>query len=231
LFLTCITLIISLQITSAQEPAATASVPDESISIEVKESKEKMSLGVNNCIKVFIPEATKEDVERDLLKYMKNYNVKGDAKKSEYFFDNAEIKAFGNNLVDMYALIEQKAGGVDLKAFFDLGGAFLSSSGQPEKYKEAEDIVRRFAREEAVAAVGIQIATSQKTLDTRLREYDNLVRQDSAYSKKIHDCQAIIKQAEMDQQANRLIQETKKNDLVTQQQLKDALKSKQAKIE
>ncbi len=33
------------------------------------------------------------------------------------FFDNTEIKAFGNNLVDVYAQVEQKAGGVDLKGF------------------------------------------------------------------------------------------------------------------
>jgi hypothetical protein len=58
---------------------------------------------------------------------MKDYNVKGDAKKNEYFFDNAEIKSFGNNLVDVYSVAEQKAGGVELKMFIDLGGAYVKS--------------------------------------------------------------------------------------------------------
>lgn len=231
LFITIITLLMTAQVILAQETEQAPPIPAEKIVIEVKESKEKMALGVNNCLRVYIPEAAKEDVERDLLKYMKNYNVKGDARKSEYFFDNAEIKAFGNNLVDVYAQVEQKAGGVDLKVFFDLGGAFVSSSAQPDKYKAAEDIVRRFARDEAVAAVGIQITSAQKVLDTKMRDFDNLVRQDSAYSKKIRDCQAIINQAVIDQKANRLSQDTKKKDLEIQQQMMEALKSKQAGIE
>lgn len=216
---------------SAQEASPAAAVPVEKIRIEVQESKEKMSLGVNNCLKVYIPEAAKEDVDRDLLKYMKNYNSKGDSKKTEYFYDNAEIKAFGNNLVDVYAQTEQKAGGVELKVFFDLGGAFLNSSNHPDQYKAAEDIIRKFAREEAVATVGIQIAAAQKLLDVKIKEYDNLVRQDSALSKKIRDSQAIIKQAETDQKAVRVNQDTKKKDMEIQQQQMEGLKSKQAGIE
>ena len=111
---------------SAQESSPAAVVPVEKIRIEVQESKEKMSLGVNNCLKVYIPDAIKENVDRDLLKYMKNYNSKGDSKKSEYFYDNAEIKAFGNNQVDVYAQTEQKAGGVELKVFFASALGFKS---------------------------------------------------------------------------------------------------------
>lgn len=225
------TLLMTVRIVLAQETDKAAAAPVEKIVIEVKESKERMSLGVNNCLQVYIPGASKEDVERDLLKYMKNYNVKGDARKSEYFFDNAEIKVFGNNLVDVYAQVEQKAGGVDLKVFFDLGGAFISSAGQPDKYKSAESIVRKFARDEAVAAVGIEITAAQRVLDAKMRDFDNLVRQDSAYSKKIRDCQLIINQAMIDQKANRLSQDTKKEELELEQQMIEGLKSKQAGID
>lgn len=219
------------QLVMAQETAAPAAVPAEKIIIEVKETKDKMSLGVNNCLQVFIPGAVKGEVERDLLKYMKNYNVKGDSKKGEYLFDNAEIKAFGNNLVDVYVHLDQKAGGVDLKVFFDLGGAFLSAAAQPDKYKTAEEIVHRFARDEAVAAIGVQITATQKILDGKMKEYDKLVRQDSSYSKKIKDCRAVINKAETDQQAVRVTVDTKKQDLLIQQQQMEELKSKQEGIE
>lgn len=231
LLLTIFSVILNVVYISAQDPASTATVPIEKIKVEVQESKEKMSLGVNNCLKVYIPEANKEDVDRDLLKHMKNYNAKGDSKKTEYFYDNAEIKAFGNNLVDVYAVTEQRAGGVELKAFFDLGGAFLSSSNHPDKYKAAEEIIRKFARDEAVAAVGIQIAAAQKVLDIKMKEFDNMVKQDSALSKKIRDSQAIIDQAVLDQKATRLNEDAKKKELEIQQQMMDALKSKQAGIE
>lgn len=233
------TLIISIamllnQLVNAQEPSSqsqsAAPVP-EKIKIEVQESREKMSVGVNNCLKVYIPEATKEDVERDLVKFMKNYNVKGDSRKSEYFYDNAQIKDFGNNFVDVYSVVEQKAGGVELKVFFDLGGAYLSSADQPDKYIAAEKLVKKFAKEEAVAAVGIQIAASQKNMDARMKEFDNLVRQDSALSKKIRDSQAVIMQAEKDQQTSRTNQDLKKKEIEDQQRAMEALKAKQAGIE
>lgn len=215
----------------AQVTGKTASEPAERIVLEVQESKDKMSMGVQPCLKVYIPEVAKEDVERDLAKYMKSYSSKGDAKKTETFFDNAQIKAFGNNLVDVYTITEQKAGGVELKVFFDLGGAFLSSSNHPEQFKSAEDIVRKFAREEAVAGVGLQIAAAQKALDLKMKEFDNLVRQDSALSRKIRESQAIIDQAVIDQQAVRQSQETKKTDLELQQELLAGLKARQAGIE
>ncbi|MEO6167109.1 MAG: hypothetical protein ABIO46_00370 [Chitinophagales bacterium] len=231
LFLPLLSMFTYIHFVSAQESSPAAVAPVEKIRIDVQESKEKMSLGVNNCLKVYIPEATKEDVDRDLLKYMKNYNSKGDSKKSEYFYDNAEIKAFGNNLVDVYAQTEQKAGGVELKVFFDLGGAFLNSSNDPDKYKAAEEVIGKFARDESVATVGIQIAAAQKQLDVRIKEYDNLVRQDSVLSKKIRDSQAIIKQAETDQKTVRVSQDTKKKEMEIQQQQMEGLKSKQAGIE
>jgi hypothetical protein len=216
----------------AQEPTETAPVySTEKIRIQVEESREKMSTGVNPGLKVYIPEAKKEDVEKDLVKYMKNYNVKGDAKKSEYFYDNAQIKAFGNNLVDIYSIVEQKAGGVELKIFFDLGGAYMSAANHPSQYKEAEQLVAKFAREEAAAAVGLQIAATQKLVETKMKEYDALVKQDSALSKKVHDCKAIILQAETDQQLNRTSQESKKKEIEDQQIVSEALKAKQAGIE
>ena len=215
----------------AQVTDKTAPAPVQRIVLDVQESKDKMSMGVQPCLKVYIPEVAKEDVERDLAKYMKSYSSKGDAKKTETFFDNAQIKAFGNNLVDIYTITEQKAGGVELKVFFDLGGAFLSSGNHPEQFKAAEDIVRRFAREEAVAGVGLQIVAAQKTLDLKMKEFDNLVRQDTALSRKIRESQAIIDQAVIDQQAIRQSQDTKKTDLEMQQELLQGLKAKQAGIE
>lgn len=215
----------------AQDPTEAASTEAKKIKIEVKETKERMSQGVNNCLQVYIPGADADDVTRDILKYMKNYDAKGTSKKGEIFFDNAQIKAFGNNLVDVYTNVEQKAGGTVLNVFFDLGGAYLSSGQHPDKYKEAESIVRKFGREEAAAAVGIQITNVQKTLDSQMKDLDNLVKRDSSYAKKIRDCQETIRLSEAEQQTARSDQELKKKEIMLQQQTLEGLKATQTGIE
>jgi hypothetical protein len=93
-----------------------------------------MSLGVNNCLQVYVPGTKTDELADEFSKFMKNYNAKGSSKKGEYFYDNAEIKQFGNNQVDMYVTTEQKAGGAELNVFFDLGGAYLNSVDHKERY-------------------------------------------------------------------------------------------------
>ena len=215
---------------TTQKSSVSTPVP-EKIKIEVRESMEKMSLGTNNCLKIYIPNAQSADVAEDFATYMKGYNAKASSKKGEYFFDNAEIKQFGNNLVDVYSTTEQKAGGVELSIFFDLGGAYLNSSDHPDKYKAAENFVKKFGKEEAAVAIGIKIEASQKVIDTKMKEYNSLVKQDSALTKKIRDCQAIINQAQIDQQTSRTGQDTKKKEIAMQQQSIDAMKTTQAGIE
>ena len=222
---------LAQETTQSHEQKNNAATTVETIKIEAEESKEKMSQGVQNCIKVYIPDAKQENVERDFEKFMKTYNAKGDEKKGEYFFDNAEIKSFGNNLVDVYSIAQQKAGGVELLVFFDLGGAFLNSTDHAEKYKEAVSIVKRFGHDEASTVIGLQMVTLQKMLDSKSKEFDNLVKQDSMLSRKIRECIATINQAQADQQINRTSQQTKKKELEDEQLMMQGLKTKQEGIE
>jgi hypothetical protein len=215
----------------AQHGDTTLIAVPEKIRIEVSESAEKMSLGMNNCLQVYVPGTKTDELAEDFSKFMKNYNAKGSSKKGEYFYDNAEIKQFGNNLVDIYVTTEQKAGGAELNVFFDLGGAFLNSHDHYERYLAAEDLLKKFGREAASGVIVVQLATVQKIMDTHTKEYNTLVKQDSALTKKIRDCEGIIKQAQLDQQTNRMNQDSKKKDIENNQKTMDALKETQKGIE
>jgi hypothetical protein len=170
--------------------------------------------------------------ERNFAKYMKSYGAKADSKKGEYFFDNVSLKEFGNEVVDVYSITEQKSGGVELKVFFDLGGgAFLNSYDHAAQYKAAEDFVRTFARNEATATVGLEMTNAQKKLDSKIKKYDYLIREDSSLSKKIRNAEALIKQAEIDQKETRVSQQKMMEEIQQEQKNLEFLKAKQTSIE
>ncbi len=224
-----ILLLVSCNLGIAQDSTKKMS---EKITIEVTESKEKMSQGVYNAIKTYIPEGNKSTAERNFAKYMKSHGAKADSKRGEYFFDNVSLKEFGNEVVDVYSITEQKSGGVELKVFFDLGGgAFLNSLDHPAQYKAAEDFVRKFARDEATATVGQEITNAQKKLDSKIKKYDYLIREDSSLSKKIRNAEALIKQAHIDQKETRANQQKMMEEIQQEQKNMEFLKSKQAGIE
>jgi len=203
----------------------------EKIVISVEEATEKMSQGYNPGLKVFIPDAQKKDVDRDFAKYMKEFNAKGKLNKSEYFFDNATIKQFGNNPVDVYSITTQKDKGTQLEVFFDLGGGYLNSKDDGDKFEIAQRMIHDFAKEEARNAVQNQIAIALKVQQGNMKTSDDLTRQDSLLRRKIRTCQLTIKESEEGLKQNGIKQEAKQKEIEDQQKLLDALKSKEAGIE
>ncbi len=190
-----------------------------------------MSRGNNNGFKVFIPNAQQKDVEHDWAKYMRNYGAKGDQTKSEYFFDNATIKSLGDNTVDVYSITTETKDGALLMVFFDLGGAFLSSTLHPDKVEGAENLLHQFAVEEAKADMSTQIADAIKVLETKRKEQSALEKQSSDIHSKVDDCKSAIEQAEKDLDENSSSQGAKKKEIEDQQKVVDDLKAKQGGIQ
>jgi len=205
--------------------------PREKIIISVEEATDKMSQGYNPGLKVFIPDAQEKDVDHDFARYMKDFNTKGKQSKSEYFFDNATIKQFGNNPVDVYSVTTQKDKGVQLEVFFDLGGGYLNSKDHGDKFEIAQRMIHDFAKEEARNAVQNQITAALKLQQGKMKESDDLTRQDSLLRRKIRSCQLVIKDSEAGLKQNGLKQEAKQKEIEDQQKVLDALKAKEAGIE
>jgi hypothetical protein len=201
------------------------------IVIKVEERTEKMSEGYNHCLSVFIQNAQKKDVDRNFAKYMKGFNAKADQNKGEYFFDNATIKQFGNDPVDVYSITVQKDQGVLMQVFMDLGGAYLNSEDHTPKFDVAKRMIYDFAKQEAKNAVQFQIVESQKILQKKLREQNELVRQDSLLFKKIRSAEQLIRQSEETIKLNEEKQAVKQKEIIEHQKMMDKLKERQAEIE
>jgi DNA repair exonuclease SbcCD ATPase subunit len=117
-------------------------------SISVKETNEKFSTGAQNAVGTTILENNADDVINEWKKVLKDYKYeKVKDKDNEVFGDNILIKDWGNNPVDFYTKFEEdkKAKTVKMSVAVDLGGTYLTSAGDKEKYRFVEKMVKDFA--------------------------------------------------------------------------------------
>ncbi|HEY4798017.1 MAG TPA: hypothetical protein VII99_02970, partial [Bacteroidia bacterium] len=178
----------------------------QKISIKVTESTEHIGGGKNPALVVSIYDASPSDVESEWKSLMKSYKGKVSTKDG-VFADNAVISAInGNNTIDVYARAEKVSDGeTKLIVAFDLGGAFLSSSNNKDKYNEAKKIVNDFAIKTTKDAIADQRKTAEKLLSSLQDDQHSLEKKQDKlnsniedYKAKIDDYNKRIKQAQDD---------------------------------
>jgi DNA repair exonuclease SbcCD ATPase subunit len=117
-------------------------------SISTKEGNEKFSSGSQNAVITTIYENSAENLMNEWKKVMKDLkHEKVKDKDNEVFGDNILVKEWGNNPVDFYARFDEdkKDRSVKMSVAVDLGGTYLSSSGDKDKYRHLEKMVKEFA--------------------------------------------------------------------------------------
>ena len=116
---------------------------------QVTEGTMSNSLGSGNALNVTIKSMKVGDVE-DLWKdYMKQYDGKSkfNRKTDELFIDNASIRSINdNNTVDVTSKVTQQGDDASIAVWFDLGGAYLSSTAHADRYPAAQDIMNGFIK-------------------------------------------------------------------------------------
>lgn len=194
-------------------------------SISIKESNEKFSTGSQNAVTTTIFENNSSDVMDAWKKVLKDYkNEKVKDSGDEVFGDNILVKEWGNNTVDFYARFEEnkKDKTVKMSVAVDLGGTYLSSSGDREKFKYVEKMVKDFALKMTKSPIEAAIKDNEKKLgkledDQKDFEKDkkNLQEDIENYKKKITktEKEIIEKNAEI---------EKKKTEVNVQKKVVDA---------
>lgn len=198
--------------------------------ITVSEGNSNFQDGSHSALIVNIYEADADLIEKQWKKLMKDYDAKVSTKK-EIFADNAMIKNLSPNTVDIYAKIEKNADGdFNLVVAFDLGGAYLSSSSHPDKYKTAENIIHKFAIEATKEAIKEQVKEEEKNLQKLEKEAEQLVKDKETLEKNIEDYKSKIAQAEEDIKTNLKTQENKAKEIETQKVVVSDIKEKQESV-
>lgn len=111
---------------------------------------------------------------------------------------------------------------------FDLGGAYMSSSQHPDKYKIAEKIMHDFAVKETAAALADKQKVQQKALDKLNSQEKDLEKDNKNLNSDIEDHQNRIKKDQDNIVKNKDDQAKKQTEISNQQKVVDDL-AKQAK--
>lgn len=193
--------------------------------IKVEEGNEKFSTGSQNAASATIYEADVDFVIKEWKKVLKEYKyekVKDD--NNEVFGDNITIKEWGNNPADFYTKFveDKKAKTIKMSTAVDLGGAYVKSSDNSDKYKFLEKMTKEFAIKMSKAPIEDKLNDANKTLskeEGRLKdlEKDKKNLQDDVvdYKNKINKAEkeVIVKEAEL---------EKKKGEVKVQKKVVDA---------
>jgi len=147
-----------------------------SIFAQVKEAKRFMSQGQNNALVVSLQKSSKEEVEKEWMKIVKDFGgkTKKIAKTGEIFTDNADIPAMSRNTVDVYALIEERGPDAELVVWFDLGGAFLSSEMHTTRYPYAENLLKNMSLKVSEVAMQEALSTQEEQLKSLAEKLNEL---------------------------------------------------------
>jgi hypothetical protein len=133
-------------------------------SIKAEEIFETMSQGKRPGVKVNIPNADPLTLANNWKRYLKTYGGKTRDKKGEFVSDDLTIAKLSENTVDVYSKVEAYPGGVLLKAFFDLGGAYVSAKVNKDKFAVVEKILHDFASQQATTAIKGQLVNEEANL-------------------------------------------------------------------
>lgn len=193
--------------------------------IEVTSITEYMSRGQNPGLKVLMSRADIKQVKSNWSKYLKVFKGKSKGKEEELFTDNATIVKMSDNVVDIYSRIEQTADGVSLKAFFDLGGAFLSKENHADKFAVGQGILHDFAANQVLKALQPKLLEEEDKLLRLAQDRKNLDIKGQELELEIAKLKEAILRAEQDVKT---IQETKvKKNVDVQQQVQTVEQLKQ----
>ncbi len=183
-----------------------------SAQVIVQEGIKQMSKGDQNCFYIDLPAENAKlamDVWKDFMKDYKSGKTKTDRKTKEIFTDNAVVKDMSDNTVDVYARIN----GSTLTAWFDLGGAFLSSAQHPKRYPTVERMLNSYYFKLSKELAKEDVERREAELKSLEKELKKLEDQQKDLHETIEKAKETIAKAEADIAANNEMQGSKKTEI------------------
>ncbi len=201
---------------------------------EIKEGERLMSKGELNAYAVTISGKKRKKVEKAWQKFVKkNCDAKSkyDKKQKIHFTDNAKIKDLSENTVDIYTSFREAGSDIELVAWYDLGGAFLSSESHPQKVVYAELLMEKFAKQMEKEKIEGEIKGEEKKLDKAEGTLKDLVKDKKKLEDDIKKFEKKIEEAKKAVEENIVNQGKAEATIAGQKSVVEAVKSKVSKIE
>ncbi|GJM35145.1 MAG: hypothetical protein DHS20C18_41460 [Saprospiraceae bacterium] len=167
---------------------------------QVYEQSKTMSQGTRSAIVIDIPNTDEKLVGKIWQSFTKDFydsKTKWNRKTDEWVTAEADIVSLGmGNDVNLYTTAEKSGDGVIFTMWTDLGDSFLSAKDNPERYREAEKLLMRFALEVAKEEVKFELKDEEKNLKDFSSDLKKLQNEKERYEKDIEKAKEAIVKAE-----------------------------------
>ncbi len=202
-------------------------------SISVKEGNEKFSTGSHDAVISTIYDSDFDHVIKEWKKVMKDFkNEKVKEDNNEVFGDNILVTDWGNNTADFYTKFEEdkKEKTIKIAVAVDLGGKYLGHSGDKDKLKFVEKLVKEFAIKMTKEGMEENVKDAGKVLAKIEDKQKDLEKDNKNLKEDIENYKGKIKKAEEDTKKNEEDQVKKKAEIEAQKKVVDELKKKLDKV-
>ncbi|MFI5164143.1 MAG: coiled-coil domain-containing protein [Bacteroidia bacterium] len=232
-------ILLSLCLIAFSGFAQKTNITAQKTNITVTESTENIGGGKNPVLIASIFYASIPDIESKWRSLMKDYKAKVKSEE-EIFADNAVIASInGNNTIDIHAkVVSVKNEESKIIVAFDLGGAYLSSANNKEKFSEARRLLNEFAIKVTKEAIANQRKMAEKTLASLQSDQKDLEKQQNKlnsnivdYKAKIEDYNKRIKETEDNLVKNKAEQDKKKAEVDEQQKAVNDITARESSVE
>lgn len=195
-------------------------------SIEITESVSTFSTGSHNTLSFVVNNANLKDVSGGWSDLLKDWKCKPKG-KTEWQSEECKAKTMGDRPFYVVSVVEEVPGtGVRVRAAFDLGGAYMSSTAHPDRFSAAKLMLHNLAVEQAKVVVRTEIAAAQKLLADRQAEFAALQKAEQKLESDIADFQKKIEEAKVGIGASRQAQATKLVEVDAQRAVVQSLENK-----
>jgi len=200
---------------------------------QVSETSRSMSQGKNNALTISLKKSDKKSIEKRLEKFLKkNYDgkTKRNKKSGEIFSDNSKIEKMSSNAVDIYAVVDDAGDDTQLTVWFDLGGAFLSSSIHADRYPAGKKILTDFALTIEKSNVEDNLKSQKKSLGKLEGNLKDLEKDEKKLHKNIKEWEEKIAKAKKEIEEKKSAQKNKTKEIETQKRVVKEVETKLKKL-
>lgn len=202
--------------------------------VEVKEVVAPLSMGERTGYAVSLGDKSEKDVIKALKIWVNDIQKKvsiDETGKHEFKATNITAPTLSENPSNIYFLFTSEKDELIVTGFFEVNGAFVSSTTNPDKVKACETLMQKFAYRIEKIAIEEKVSAEQKILEQRNDEQTSLEKKNKQLNDQITEWEDSIKKAKTDLETNAKNQESKKAEIAAQQKKLDEIQTELKKYE
>ena len=202
--------------------------------VEVKEVVSALSMGERSGYSVSLGDRSEKDVVKALKIWINDIQKKvevDETGKHEFKATNITAPTLSENPSNIYFLFTTEKDELIVTGFFEVNGAFVSSTTNPDKVKACETLMQKFVYRLEKIAIQETVTAEQKILEQRNDEQTSLEKKNKQLNDQITEWEESIKKAKSELETNAKNQEAKKEEIASQQKKLNEIQSELKKYE